>query len=117
MGKPLAQPGVVLALHVGRDHGDFVVIKRVTGREYPPVDVASVIAQYRGQGSYPHVWWQPIEIPENQLGQDRTKPPVNFKTEKQATGDWAVFEGGGYRLSKLTEADAIAAAWQLYEER
>jgi hypothetical protein len=42
--------------------------------------------------------------------------PPGFQVEKQTTGDWAVFEGEGYRTSRLNAEDARKAAWKLYRE-
>lgn len=65
------QPGVILALHRNRDPGDFVVLHRVLGTEYPPINVEREMDEHRKLKTFPPesapvylaVWFQPITIP------------------------------------------------------
>lgn len=59
-------PGVICALHKGREKGDFVIARRVTGYEYPVVDIPKEMKEYLKQDAYTHVWWQEISIPKTE---------------------------------------------------
>ena len=56
--------GVILALHKNREKGDFVVSKRVTNTEYPPVNVEEWVKNCMATGAYTHVWFQEVTVPE-----------------------------------------------------
>lgn len=55
--------GVILALHPTREKGDFTVVKRVLGTEYPPVDIQKVISDHLKAG-YMAVWFQETTVPD-----------------------------------------------------
>lgn len=66
-----SEPGMILATHSSREADDFVILKRITGHEYPPIKVDEEIRdilRIAGQKTpdsrgYIKVWYQKVEIP------------------------------------------------------
>lgn len=56
--------GLILGLHKERQKGDFVVLKRVTGLDYPPVNITTEIESHMKTDGYHHVWFVEIKVPE-----------------------------------------------------
>lgn len=56
--------GVILGLHRSRPKGDFVVLRRVTGLDYPSINIDDEMQAHMKTGGYTHVWFQEITVPK-----------------------------------------------------